>query len=196
MTVVCAVRDGRVVLMCADSAATSDTGHRVLRRDSKMFRLRVPWGRGLHRPPCEMLLGLCGEYHRLQLVACSFRPPRMQQQDPWAYIVSSFVPALRRFMEIHFGGGKEDDFMDGSSELLIAFQGRIFTLYSNGQVQETRDRFASIGGGAEIALGAMHCAAQTPQAASWEVLDSGMYAAEAFHSTVLRPFVTEVLYSN
>jgi len=191
MTVVCAVRDGAVVLMSADSAATDETGYRVLRRDSKMFRLRVPRGRGAH---CDMLLGLCGEYHRLQLVACSFRPPRMHQRDPWVYLVASFVPALKRFIEIHFGGGKEDDFMDGNSELLIALQGRIFTLYSNGQLQETRDGFASIGSGSQIALGAMHCAAQL-QAVSWEVLDCGMYAAEAYHSGVQRPFVTEVLFS-
>lgn len=211
MTVVCAVRDGSVVLMSADTAATSETGHRSSRRDSKMFRLRIPLiphrqqaGKKRKRRErqnkgqeghCEMLLGLCGEYHRMQLAACAFRaPPMRAHQDPWAYLAGSFVPALKKFLISRFSAGKADAFMDGESCLLIAFQSRIFTMYCNGQLEETREGYASIGGGDELALGAMYCAAAAPAATSWEVLDWGMHAAEAFHSTVKGPFETEVLF--
>jgi len=218
---VCAVRDGSVVLMSADTAATSETGRRSCRRDSKMFRLRIPIvggpaagscsaaggpaagpaaGRKRKRQrvqeSCEMLVGLCGEYHRMQLAACAFRPPPMRaRQDPWAYLAGSFVPSLKKFLISRFSAGKADSFMDGESCLLIAFQSRIFTMYCNGQLEETREGYASIGGGEELALGAMYCAAAAPEATSWEVLDWGMHAAEAFHSTVKRPFETEILFS-
>ena len=173
MTVVCAVRDGSVVLMSADTAATSETGHRSSRRDSKMFRLRIPLiphrkeqagqqaaGKKCRRRErqhkgqrghCEMLLGLCGEYHRMQLAACAFSaPPMRAHQDPWAYLAGSFVPALKKFLVSRFSAGKADAFMDGESCLLIAFQGRIFTMYCNGQLEETREGYASIGGGDEL----------------------------------------------
>lgn len=194
MTVVCAVRDGNVILMSADTAATADSGYSVQRRDSKLFRLRVPVAGREH----DMLVGFCGDYQRFQLMACAFKPPPMRLgQDAWHYMVSVFVPALRKFFGARFAYKEEksDSFM-GSEEvtLLIAFQQRMFSVYCNGQVEESAHPFASIGV-SEAALGALHALhACDAHLESWEKLDAAMRASAAFSSTVRAPFHTQVLF--
>lgn len=192
MTVVCAIRDGNVILMSADSAATADSGFSVQRKDSKMFRLSVQVG----SKEQEMLVGFCGEYHRFQLMACSFKcPPSHKHMDAWTYMVSEFVPALRKFFGKRFPHkeDKSDNFM-GSEEvaLLVAFQQRMFSVYCDGQVEESAHGFAAIGVN-ESALGALH-ALQSSELVSWERIDCAMRAAAAFSSTVGAPFYTEVLF--
>lgn len=197
MTVVCALRDGNVILMSADTAATSDNGFRVSRRDKKLFRLAVPEKRHGAKFQRGMLLGFCGEYNRFQLMACAFKPPTIHaEQDAWAYMVSAFVPALREFMLLHFGEPNEPGLILGSESetLLIAFKKRIFSVFSNGQVEETRDGFSAIGA-QEAALGAMH-ALKCSSEPSWEVLESAMRAAEAYNSSVRAPFDIEVLFDH
>lgn len=190
---VCALRDGNVILMSADSAATSESGFRVSRRDSKLFRLPVFETRSRLRR--DMLLGFCGEFIRFQFMSCRFKPPCIHpEQDAWHYMVSVFVPALREFMVLHFGESGGLILGSESETLLVAFRKRIFSVFSNGQVEETREEFSAIGA-QEAALGALHALRGSAEP-SWDVLDTAMRAAEAYSSTVRAPFDTELLFDN
>jgi ATP-dependent protease HslVU (ClpYQ) peptidase subunit len=144
-----------------------------------------------------MLVGFCGEYARFQLMKCTFRPPPHNKQrygDSWNYLVGQFVPALRDFFMKYFGDDRQDHNMfSDDSELLIAFNGRIFTVFGDGQVQENLYEFAAIGS-CDAAMGAMHALSKSKQALSWDILDAGMQAAKEFSSNVGAPFETRVLF--
>lgn len=218
MTVVCAIRDGRVILMSSDTVSTADSGFQLRRKDSKMFWLSV-------QKTNDMLVGYCGSYTHFQLMRCRFSPPMINRtrSDPWEYLVSDFVPSLKEFFKQHFGKLSDDEHPDreklfsSDSTLLIAFCGRIFSIFDDGQVEESAHDFAAIGAN-EVSLGAMYALhtlqasgqghqtgrqsgqsgqqiQQVQQLASWEILDAGMKAASEFNSTVGSVTETKILFA-
>ena len=194
MTVVCAIRDGTVILMSADKLATAENGYQIARHDSKMFMLSVS-------KPNDMLVGFCGTYNRFQIMRCRFVPPPLsyRNQCAWEYLVSDFVPSLRTFFRSHFTLKTADDDMErmfpADSALLIAFSGRLFSIFDDGQVEESVHEYASIGAN-EASLGAMFALSKTSGAsvASWDILDAGMQAAYNFSSSVGKDTETIVLF--
>jgi len=197
MTVVCAVRDGNVILMSADTAATSEYGQQTARSDSKMFRLYVPCMPNPTRDVSEMLVGFSGEYYRAQLIGTSFQPPKCpEDMDAWTYLVSVFMPSLRKFLAKYFTVACGDNIL-GDAILLIAFRWRMFVVYGDGQVEENTEDFVAIGEN-KVAMGALWAGSRhglRRGMVSWEVLDSAMEASEYLTSVVRKPFQTEVLFS-
>jgi hypothetical protein len=197
MTVVCAVRDGNVILMSADTAATSEDGQQTARSDSKMFRLYVPCMPNPTRDFSEMLVGFSGEYYRAQLIGTSYQPPKCpEDMDAWKYLVSVFMPSLRKFLAKYFTVACGDNIL-GDANLLIAFRWRMFVVYGDGQVEENTEDFVAIGEN-KVAMGALWAGSRhglRRGMVSWEVLDSAMEASEYLTSVVRKPFQTEVLFS-
>lgn len=197
MTVVCAVRDGNVILMSADTAATSEDGQQTARSDSKMFRLYVPCMPNPTRDVSEMLVGFSGEYYRAQLIGTSFQPPKCpEDMDARTYLVSVFMPSLRKFLAKYFTVACGDNIL-GDAILLIAFRWRMFVVYGDGQVEENTEDFVAIGEN-KVAMGALWAGSRhglRRGMVSWEVLDSAMEASEYLTSVVRKPFQTEVLFS-
>jgi len=178
MTVIIAVRDGNVILMGADSAATDDAHSQQIRRDKKIFRKLC----GNH----EMLIGFSGDYRIAQRIHYEFGAPPYtnQYEDAMSYLVSAFLPALEEFY-FH-----EKNFL-GECTLLIGFDKQIFKIYGDGQVSQALTEYDAIG---DTALGALH-AGWNLGSRSHELMDLGLYACEELMSTVRRPFYTEVLFS-
>ena len=145
MTCIVGLIHEREVWMGADSAAISGTDLAV-RKDGKLFQ-RGPF-----------LFGCAGSFrfrdllrYRLQVGA---HPEGM---DAHEYLTTTFVDALRECLKA--GGAAKR--LDGDREnaddgwLLIGYQGRLFTLWSDYQVAEYRVPFAAIGCGMDYALGAL-----------------------------------------
>jgi hypothetical protein len=200
MTCIVGIVDGGVVLMGSDSAATDDSGSIEIQKASKTFTLQVPLV-GPTKRSMPMLVGFAGSFRIAQILQWSFKVPKWDPTHPlMEYLVSRFVPALHAAVLTALGEPKAPEGTEAhalrDSSFLIGFQGRLFTLESNGQIMEALHGYSSVGSGALVALGAMWSATKAAQAAEpWTVLEVGLGAAEYFISTVRRPFYIEYVMS-
>lgn len=200
MTCIVGIVDGNVVLIGSDSAATDASGAQEIQRAPKTFELRIPVVGG--RGHLTMVLGFAGCFRVAQAVQWISKVPSYNPSRPlMEYLVRHFVPAVEAAVTKAIGlpKGEETNVLRESS-FLIGFQGRLFTLYFNGQLLEAQHGYASIGSGASVALGAMWAiqnaahngaAAADEPPAPWTVLDHGLAAAEYLCSGVRRPFHIE-----
>jgi ATP-dependent protease HslVU (ClpYQ) peptidase subunit len=179
MTVIVAVKDGNVILMGCDSAATDEMRSKQIRRDKKIFTKMC----GNE----EMLIGFSGEYRIPQRIQYEFTAPvyDYSYDDAMSYLVSAFLPALEEFFNY-------DKCFLGECELLIGFDKQIFKIYSDGQVSQALTDYDALG---DIALGALH-AGWSLGSRSHELIDVALHACEELMSTVAKPFHIEYLMSN
>lgn len=188
MTCTIAILDGHVVVMASDSASTTDDGALVVRRsDSKVWRASS----------CELdlLVGYSGTFTYGVWVRHAFSWPwRPLEMDAAAWLTARVQPALLSGLKARFG-----DKLDDNWTLLVGVRerdrpARLFTLFSNGDVEEAAAPYAAIGLGAPPALGclatldALGCTAP-----AWERLEHAMRIAEMFHSSVRSPVHIEAL---
>lgn len=193
MTIVVAIKDGAVVLMGSDSAASDDDGEILVQRHPKIFRWNLK--------SCEILVGFAGDFATAQLLEYCFKPPPYDKGDDVKYyLVSDLVPALRKFAAKKIL--KDDvsplDMFTTDTSFLLAAQGRIFVLSYNGQVEEPLLPFASIGTGARAANGALHALHESGQVHgslnSWDALQLSLQAAEAQQANVRRPWHMDAVF--
>lgn len=143
MTIIAAVAfpDGTIQMAC-DSATT--VGNTVSHRPSaypKMWK----WG--------PMALGVSGSPRVEQ--ALRFGPEwNPGTEDPLRDIVNIFVPRFKEILKEEKEASLDPDNAadDISSRVLIGVDGRLFTVYTDGGVVETRWDFAAIGSGAPEAM--------------------------------------------
>ena len=184
MTVVLAVRDGSVVLMAADCAGVDDAGLVQTRRDSKLCKLFIP----CQRQAVEMVIGFQGSWSIGQTVS-RFHPPIWHSGTAFEYLVTSWIPALRRWRAREFGEDEKRTPLEGCT-LLVAFDAQIFKIYEDGQVAQATTDFDALG---EVALGAL-AAGWALGKRSWDLLDLASTIAFEYTSTVRKPFQTEVCF--
>ena len=192
MTCIVGMVDGNVVLIGSDSAATDEFGNQEVQRDAKLFTLQVPVaGRpeGPKGPKASMLIGFSGSFLVAQAIRWMLNVPRYRPTEPiMKYMVAHFVPAARAAVTKALGEPKDTESMFREATFLIGFQGRLFTVESNGQIMESLHGYASVGAGSSTALGAMWASGSRD---AWTVLEDGLHAAEYFCSTVRGPFHIE-----
>ena len=186
MTCTFAIFDGQAIVMASDSAGSTDDGCIDSQKSSKMFKLLIKKGSQL----VEVLIGFAGCFRAPQLLKHTMNVPDWTHGCSESYLVSSFVPEAIKVFSKNDLGTKENPF--GMCQLLIAFDNRIFTIECNGQVIESACRFSAIGSGAEVALGAAHALLNSGEP-SWIIAEKALYAAEAFKTTVRRPFHMEYI---
>lgn len=152
MTLVAAVKtpDGGVIVGWDSSSISGwDT---VARVDQKGFRHTLGDG-------SQMVVGYSWSYRAGQLasrVTPSRNPapltgPRLDAHD---WLIDAYVPELRRVLD-NGGALKKQDNVDEGTMLLIALDGRIFTIETDFQVVEVATPFWAIGCGAEVVRGAL-----------------------------------------
>jgi ATP-dependent protease HslVU (ClpYQ) peptidase subunit len=137
------IEDG-IVYLAGDSQATGGC-HKVTCRDPKVFRLEA------------MVVGATGDPHVAQLVRYGLKLPAYDQahdDDPFAYLVTTFVPGLHRLVRDQGVPEPKGDGVDWS--LLIGLAGRLFAVDSGLAVEEAHARFNAIGCGAVAATAAFH----------------------------------------
>lgn len=175
MTCIVGLVDGGTVHIGGDSAGISGWTL-ALRADPKVFR-NGPF-----------LIGFTSSFRMGQLLAHAFTPPpRAIDQDIYAYMVTSFVSAVRDclkaggFAERHSEAEKGGDF-------LVGYRGRLFLVEADYQVGEEVGGMAACGCGREVALGALFAAASLPPR---ERIKIALEAAERFNAGVRGPFRIE-----
>ena len=177
MTAVVGVVDGSHVWIGADSAGVANWSV-VNRKDPKVFRLG------------PMLVGFTSSFRMGQLIRYSMKaPPEAPPEDPYAYMVSEFVPRLRKCLK-RGGFAKVENGREEAGTMLIGYCGHLFEIGEDYQVGEGFDGYAAVGGGYEVALGALYASGDHLPADRVKI---ALEAAAAHHIGVRPPFVVEML---
>lgn len=191
MTAIVGYIDGKDVWMGGDSASTSSDLAQDVTADHKVFQND------------SMLFGYCGSWRMGQLLEFAFKPPmrRPKSTAPMRYMATTFVNAMRECFKTagfaskesgHHHGLADQEIMDG--EFLVAYEGRLYAVYGDYTVAESRLPFNAVGCGAALALGAMfamHNAKEIIRAP--EQIKRALAAAARFNAGVRPPFVIKRL---
>ncbi len=175
MTCIVAVKRDGIVHMGADAASVS-TSAMITRAmfDSKVFR-NGPY-----------LMGCAGSARMSQILQYKLDLPT-PTGDLKHFLCTTLVDYIRQGLKDggHSKVVNNEESTDG--DLLVAIQGRIFTLYSDYQVTEYMDPFGSIGCGREYALGVLHVNYDKVES-SKKLVKQALEAAEHFSIGVQKPF--------
>lgn len=166
--------DGKVWIG-GDSAGVSGWDLTV-RADSKVFRNG------------EFLMGFTSSFRMGQLLRYKFTPPSQHDQDICAFMVTSFVDAVRDCLKAG-GYARKVQEEESAGTFLVGYRGRLFEIGSDYQVAEALDGYAACGCGAAVAHGALFAtnAMEDPQRRMEIVLT----AAQRHSAGVRGPFVIE-----
>lgn len=187
MTVIVGLVDNGKVWMGGDSAGVSGMAL-TPRRDAKVF------------VNGDFIFGFTSSFRMGQLLRYVFEPPaRERGEDAMRYMVTKFVPAVRKCFA-DGGYSKTEKGVDTGGDFLVGHRGELFAIEGDYQVGQVRTPYCAVGCGRDIALGSLH----TTQAASMYLPESraaepedrivmAMAAAEAFSTGVCGPFVVQSL---
>jgi ATP-dependent protease HslVU (ClpYQ) peptidase subunit len=148
MTCIVGLIDKGKVYMGGDSAALS--GYDInLSVHPKVFR-NGPF-----------LMGYTSSFRMGQLLQHALHAPeRGVGQDVYAYMVTTFVDAVRQCLKDGGYARKHDEGEEGGT-FLVAYAGRLFMIADDYQVHEAVGSYHAVGCGADYALGSMRVTAST-----------------------------------
>lgn len=169
------VEDG-VVYMGGDSAAVGGLSIET-RADSKVF---------VNGP---MIFGFTSSFRMGQLLQYALKvPTHYPDKSDMAYLVTDFVDAIRALYREHGFMGKANEREDGGT-FLLGYRGTLYTVHDDFQVSRMLHRYAAVGCGASIALGALHALDMVgTKRTAPNKLRSALAASEAFSAGVRAPF--------
>lgn len=165
------VHDGRVTIG-GDSAGVAGLDI-ITRKDRKVFRVG------------DFALGYTTSFRMGQLLAFGFEPPhRKPEVDPYEYMVTSFIDAVRARMKEH-GFAKVENNQESGGEFLVGVAGRLFHVESDFQVGEPVAEYAACGCGESFALGSLRNSGHLSPRAR---IEQSLETAAEFSAGVRGPF--------
>lgn len=171
MTAIVAIKHAGIVYMGGDSAGSTDVAIRT-RIDPKVHKLG------------SVLIGYSGSYRASQLLSHSLafpaRPAKMKVEK---FMVTLVADAVRECLK----AGSIEKIDAHGAQVLIGYQGRIFNLYDDYQVEEIAEGYNAIGSGADVAMGVLYATASTKKSPI-ERIEFALQAAERFCNSVRAPF--------
>ncbi len=180
MTCIVGLVEGKKVYMGGDSAAVSATPSSSLkvRSDPKVFRNG------------DFLIGYTTSFRMGQLLRFNLVPPACPDDiEPYEYMVSLFIPAVRKCLK-DGGYARKDNERESAGEFMVAYKGILFDVESDYQVGTIHDPFCAVGSGAQVALGALTVTDGLP---GEERVRKALEAAERWCSNVRGPFTIETM---
>jgi len=145
----------------------------------------------------EWVCGVSGAPVIQQLMRYSFPWPELADDaDPARWLMAEGMRLVRTLLAEHGQIGRETtnnpqgmDMRDGG--MLIGVRGRLFAIGSTFQVIEAEDDYDAIGGGAQVARGALYALRQHikwPRLPAAQQVLSALEAAARFNASVSAPF--------
>ena len=181
MTCIVGVEGDGVVVGGGDSAGVTDDDLLVVRADEKVFTLLGG----------DFVLGFTDSFRMGQLLRYSLRLPRRETReaayasDPDRFMATTFVDAARACLKKGGFARREDDAETGGT-FVVGWHGRLYEIDDDYQVGRSVSGYTAVGGGAEIAFGALHATADVDPA---ERVERALEAASAHSATVRPPYV-------
>lgn len=183
MTVIVGICEKGQVWLGADSYMGYGD-YALERRWPKVFRLVVPQAEG---SGVVMLVGESGDQRAGWLVRQLANLPKHEAGvDGLDYVAGPFVDKLREIYKEKGWALSENGREGGSAQLLIGYQGRLFSVWDEFQVVEGAEGYMAMGSGMYFALGALVVTEGIPPERR---LDMVLEAVERHHVYVRRPFV-------
>jgi hypothetical protein len=175
MTCVIAIKENGVVYMGADSAG-SDLCTIRTRIDPKVHKVG------------PFMFGFTTSFRMGQLLAHAFKAP---DRDPRVatekFMSTTFVDAVRDCLKAGGYAAKREEVEQGGT-FLVAYEGRVFTIYDDYQVAEGALAYEAVGCGTDMAMGSLYTTQGSTMAAAARI-DMALRAAEAFSCGVRGPFL-------
>lgn len=175
MTCVVALRtENNKVILGADCYA-SDSECGVKRIEPKVFKK----GR--------VAFGYSGSFRFGQIVRYAFEPPkiRKKESDLMSYMVTKFVPDLRKTLEQNSFPMMEEEML--SWRLIVAIDDEIFYIEPDWQVGHDFEEYTAIGSGARYAFGSLYSTKYLIED-PYDRVYTALGAAENYSPTVSGPF--------
>jgi len=163
------------VWMGGDSAGVAGY-HLSVRADEKVFL------------NSGFLFGFTNSFRMGQVLRYGFSPPKHHQGlDVYEYMVTEFIDAVRnRFRNTGYMA-KDNEREEGGC-FMVAYMGRLFTIYGDFQVGEECRAYSSVGCGEDIAVGALFAIHKMTGIEPAKAIRIALEAAEAGSAGVKRPF--------
>lgn len=174
MTCIVATVSKNMMYMAGDCAGVDSSYNLVHRRDKKIAKVG------------DFLIGFTTSFRMGQLLIFGFNPPIPKpDQDLMDFMVNDFIGAVRiRLKEGGFTTVK--DAVEEGGEFLVAYQGRIFHIHDDFQVEESVWPFAACGCGEPYAKSAMYVLHEDLHPKI--LLDKALNSASTFSAGVSPPF--------
>jgi len=174
MTCIAAIAHKGKVYIGGDSAGVGPGYDTNIRADKKVFKNG------------DYIMGFCGSFRMGQLLAYKFIPPEPHpDRDLLGFMVTDFVDAVRDCLK-HGGYSKISDNEETTDgDFLVGFQGSLFHIFEDFQVQAVVDNYDTAGCGGSLALGSLHATVGRPPK---ERIIKALTAAEHFCGGVRGPF--------
>lgn len=173
MTAICAVTHDGKVWMGGDSSAVAGLTL-TLRADPKVFTVG------------HFLIGYTSSFRMGQLLRWSLVPPAQGEGvDDARFMGTAFIDAVRECLKAG-GMARKDNEVEAGGDFLVGYRGQIWEVNSDYQVGQPLDRFAAVGSGQDVCLGALHA---TPSLAPAKRIRLALRAAERFNAGVRGPFL-------
>lgn len=132
------------------------------------------------------VFGFTTSFRMGQIIRYRLNLPKAPRKDQYVleYLAVDFVDALREAYR-DAGWAGTDEGRDRSGQFLVAYRGGLYELQSDFQVGKHEDPFASVGCGADLALGALYATeGQDP----WKRMSTALHAASRFSAGVCPPY--------
>jgi len=173
MTCIIGLAEGGKVWIGGDSA--SSDGSWIVRATAieKVFQC----------PP--FLLGCETSFRMMQILRYHLGDlPEQGESNTTAYMVKTFVERIRRIFKEH-GFAKIEDSKEEGGQFFVGYNGWLYLIGSDFQVNSYRDGLDAIGSGANLALGAMKALDFLPPR---ERVERALEVAAYFSGGVMPPF--------
>ena len=172
MTCIVALKHNGKVYFGADSLASSN-GFAVVRNDKKIFKIK------------DFLFGFTTSYRMGQLIQHKFNPPEhLNEIDTFEYLTTIFIDKIREVLK-DGGFASKNNEVEAGGQFLVGYKGRIFNIYSDYQVSESKHDFDACGSGVELALGSLY---STENRSPFDRINLALFAAQEFGTYVRGPF--------
>lgn len=136
----------------------------------------------------EFVMGFCGSFRIGQLLRYALTPPdQPSKKEDMAYMVTDFVDAVRAMQKEKGALTKENEVEEHNASFLVGYNGKLYVIESDFQVGRPIEGYASVGCGAQIALGAMYATRNSAMAPE-ERITLALQAATEYSAGVRPPF--------
>lgn len=184
MTCIVGVKTVDSVIIGADSIGANTSTYEVqIRQDPKVFKNG------------KMVCGFTDSFRMGQLLRYSFEPPEFYPgSDPYAYLVTRFVDALREcFKQGGYATKKDEEESGGTFVVGMIFDGAplLFEVHTDYQIHIPKHGYLAVGCGASYAIGALNVFSRTHTYSYLERVHFALGAAEEHSAYVRRPFIIE-----
>jgi len=182
MTCIVAIEKDGVVYVGGDSAGVDvDTLDIVRRADEKVFLSEGGDN--------DVIIGFAGSFRIGQLLRYALHvPDQPSRKNDMAYMVTDFVDAVRTMQKDKGSMTKENELEEHDGQFIVGYNGHLYIVYGDFQVERPVDSHAAIGCGMSYALGSLHSTRNSKKLSPEQRIRKALRAAAEYSAGVRPPF--------